>query len=197
MRSAGEARMKMKLAETILHRMRTAICLLFFGVFFACPLPPAPCPLVGAEEFKVGYVNVPKVFDGYDRTKAYEAGLEKKGQQKETEMEGRMNELKKLRESLELLNDQARDAKVREIEEKADAIKRFRSNTARDLARERDQMAGEILKEIQTTVEEYAKTNNFSFILDERSVLFGQPTYDVTSEVLKILNSRLAANHKH
>ncbi len=150
-----------------------------------------------AQDLKIGYVNVPKVFDGYDRTKAYEAGLEKKGQQKETELEGRMSELKKLRESLELLSDQARDAKVREIEEKADAIKRFRSNTARDLARERDQMAGEILKEIQKTVEEYAKTNNFSFILDERSVLFGQPTYDVTSEVLKILNSRLAANQKH
>lgn len=152
---------------------------------------------VAAQDLKVGYVNVPKVFDGYDRTKTYETGLEKKGQQKETELEGRMSELKKLRESLELLNDQARDAKVREIEEKADAIKRFRSNTARDLSRERDKMAGEILKEIQKAVEDYAKTNNFSFILDERSVLFGQPVYDVTAEVLKILNSRFAATQKH
>ncbi len=150
-----------------------------------------------AQDLKMGYVNVPQVFDGYDRTKAYEVGLEKKGKQKETELEGRMSELKKLRESLELLSDQARDAKLREIEEKADAIKRFRANTARDLSRERDKMAGEILKEIQTAVEEYAKTNNFSFILDERSVLFGQPVYDVTAEILKILNSRFAANQKH
>ncbi|GEM_PF-536385 len=152
---------------------------------------------VSAQDLKVGYVNVPKVFDSYDRTKAYEAGLEKKGQQKESELEGRMAELKKLRESLELLNDQARDAKVREIEEKADAIKRFRSNTARDLAHERDQMASGILKEIQKTVEEYAKTNNFSFVLDERSVLFGQPVYDVTDEILKILNGRFSATQKH
>lgn len=147
---------------------------------------------VMAQELKIGYVNIPKVFDSYERTKALEAGLEKKGQQKESELQGRMNELKKLRESVELLNDQAREAKMRDIEEKTDALKRFRSNVARELSRERDQMAGQILKEIQQTVVDYAKANNFSLILDERSVLFGQSVYDATDEILTALNNRTA-----
>ncbi len=52
---------------------------------------------VSAQELKIGYVNLGKVFDGYDRTKASEAALEQRGKQKEGELEGRMNELKKLR----------------------------------------------------------------------------------------------------
>ena len=149
-----------------------------------------PCPIVGAEEFKVGYVNVGKLFDQYERTKASEAVLEKKGKQKEAEMEGRVNELKKLRESLELLNDKAREAKARDIEAKADELKRFRTNTAQDLRNERDEIAQQILKEIQSVITEYGKTNGFSILLDERTMLYGQPSYDVTDEVLSLLNSR-------
>ena len=169
------------------------IFLLFFGVLLTCPPPPVSCPLVGADEFKVAYVNVGKLFDAYERTKASEAVLEKKGKQKEAEMEGRVTELKKLRESLELLNDKAREAKAREIEAKADELKRFRANTARDLRSERDDIAEQILKEIQTVVTEYGKQHQFSLILDERTMLYGQATFDATDEILTLLNSRYKA----
>jgi len=146
--------------------------------------------VIGAEELKIAYVNVGKIFDNYERTKNSEAGLAKKGKQKETELEGKVNELKKLRESLELLNDQAREAKMRQIEEKTDELKRFRGSAARELSRERDAIAQEILKEIQSIITDYAKTNGFSLVLDERSILYGQPAYDATDAVLALLNQR-------
>jgi Skp family chaperone for outer membrane proteins len=151
------------------------------------------CPIARADEFKVAYVNVGKLFDAYERTKASESVLEKKGKQKEAEMEGRVNELKKLRESLELLNDKAREAKARDIEAKADELKRFRANTSRDLRSERDEIAEGILKEIQAVVADYGKSNSFSLILDERTMLYGQATYDATDEILGVLNSRYKA----
>jgi outer membrane protein len=151
------------------------------------------CPAAWAEELKIAYVDMGKLFDNYERTKTSEAVLEKKGKQKEAELEGRVNELKKLRESLELLNDKAREAKAREIEAKADELKRFRTNTARDLRQERDEMAQRILQEIQAVVTDYGKTNGFSMILDERTMLYGRPTYDATDEVLALLNSRYKA----
>ena len=146
-----------------------------------------------AEGMKIGYVNVGEVFDGYERTKSVDATLEKRGKQKEAELEGRVGELKKLRENLELLNDQAREAKAKEIEEKTDQLQQFRNATARDLRRERDTVAKEILKEIQQVINDYAKANGFSVILDSRSLLFGQPGYDVTDDILKRLNTRPAA----
>jgi outer membrane protein len=172
------------------RNMKIATLLALFGALFPCPMSHAPCPTAWAAEWKVGYVNVAKVFDGYERTKASDATLGKKGKQKEAELEERMNELKKLRQNLELLNDEARETKTREIEEKAEELQQFRTSTARDLSRERDKIAKEILQEIQGGLEEYAKANHFSLILDSRSLLYGQSAHDVTDEVLKLLNSR-------
>ncbi len=147
-------------------------------------------PLVAAEELKIGYVNLAKVFDGYERTKASDAELESKGKQKEAQLQQRMDELKKLRESLELLNDKAKDTKSSEAEAKADELQRFRTSTARDLRRERDRIAKEILQEIQASIEDYGKANGFSMVFDERSLLYAQPGFDVTDQVLQALNSR-------
>ena len=165
---------------------------LIFTVALVCGLLSPVAGLMAAE-LKIGYVDVAKVFDGYQRTKASDATLEKKGKEKEAEFEGRMNELKKLRQNLELLNSEAREAKTKEIEEKSEELQRFRNNTARDLSRERDKIASELLKDIQKGIEDYAKANDFSLILDARSVLYGQEAYVVTDEVLAALNKRAAA----
>ena len=161
-----------------------------------CLLPSAYCPLAVAEELKIGYVNLAKVFDGYERTKASEAALEKQGKLKEGELEGRMAELKKLRQNLELLNNEAREAKSREIEEKSEELQRFRNATARDLGRERDKAARDILKAIQDGVDSYAKANGFTLVLDSRSLLYAAPAQDVTDGVLKLLNGQAAPRPK-
>ena len=155
---------------------------------FACLGSLVVGPAVWAQELKIGYVDVARVFDGYQRTKDLDASLGRKAQQKESELEGRVNELKKLREGLELLNEQTRDGRVREIEAKADELKRFRTNTARDLRGERDDMARTILQEVHKAIEAHAKANGFAYLFDARSVLYGQPGVDVTDAVLQQLN---------
>jgi outer membrane protein len=150
----------------------------------------AASPSGFAQEMKIGYVNVAKVFENYQRTKASEAALEQRGKQKEAELEARMAELKKLRQSLELLNADAREAKAREIDEKTEELQRFRNATARDLGRERDRSAREILDAIQGAVDQIAKAGGFSLIFDSRSLLYAVPAQDVTNEVLKLLNSQ-------
>ena len=152
--------------------------------------PPAPAPAAAAASLKIGYVNLSKIFDGYERTKASDAVLQKRGKQKEAELEGRMNELKKMRDGLELLNDAAREAKTREIEQKSDELQRFRTATARDLRRDRDRAAKDILDEIQKMLEEHAKANGFALVMDSRSLLYGQGAYDLTDDILSTLNSR-------
>ena len=166
---------------------------LVVGIAVLCPLGPASCPVAASAEGKVGYVNLGKVFDSYERTKASDTALEKRGKQKDAELEARMGELKKIRQNLELLNDDAREAKTRDIEEKTEELQRFRTNTARDLRRERDKIAKDILGEIERGLDEYAKAKGFSMILDSRSLLYADAAYDVTDDIVKTLNSRLKA----
>jgi len=160
----------------------------------AKPAAAAPRPSGGA--LKIGYVNLAQVFDGYQRTKQSEQVLEQRSKQKQGELEGRVGELKKLRQNLELLAEQARDTKAREIEEKSDEFQRVKTRTERELVRERNQLAREILREIEQTVTDYAKTNGFSIIVDQRSLIYGENALDVTDSVLKILNERFATRAK-
>ena len=173
-----------------------SVCCLFLSA--SCLLPPAFCSVVQAAELKIGYVNLLKIFDGYQHKQESEQVLEQKGKQKQAELEGRFNELKKMRQSLELLNDQAKDAKAREIEEKADEFKRLKERTERDLVRERNELAKQVLEEIDGAVADYAKANGYSLMLDQRSLLYGEELYDVTDDILKALNARYtnkAAKH--
>ena len=143
-----------------------------------------------SAEIKVGYVDMGKAFDNYDRTKQSEAALERKGQQKEAELQSRLEEIKKMRQGLEVLNDQAREAKSRDLERKADELRRFGNNTKEDLLKERDRVAVEIIKEIQQVVKDYGNAHGYTLIVDSRSVLFGQDTQDLTDAVLAQLNQR-------
>lgn len=161
-------------------------------VVTVCVLSALCGPAVQAAELKIGYVNLAKLFDDYQRTKESERVLEQKGAQKQAQLKGQADELKKLRDALELLNAQARETKVKEIEEKSDAFQQLKTRTERDLVRERNQMAKTILDEIENTVTDYAKANSFSLVVDQRSLLYGQEAYDLTDELLKVLNDRYA-----
>jgi outer membrane protein len=145
---------------------------------------------VCAAEMKIGYVNVAKIFDGYEKTKQYDARLTQVGRQKEQEMEKRLADLDQMRKQLDLLAPDAREAKARELEARADELKRFRNNTMRDLKGERDKMASEILKEIEGVVQKFAQDNGYDLIIDDRSVLFSKPAYDATDAILNFLNGQ-------
>lgn len=146
-------------------------------------------PAVQAEEFKVAFVDLGTLFDSYTKTKASDKRLEKKGRKKEAEFERRVTELKQLRSKLELLSDEARDAKLREIEDKSEELQRFRTRTARNLSRERDQIAKGLFKDIERALGSFAEEKGYSIILNSRSLLYGRQVYDVTDEVVAYLNS--------
>lgn len=162
-------------------------------VAVGCLLSAVGCPLVWAEGFKVGYVDLARLFGSYERTRRSESTLEQKNKQKETELEQRLGELRKLREGLDLLSDEARDTRAREIDRQVDELRRLGAYTRQDLVKERNRITQEILGEIQQTIQEYASANGFSLILDERLLLYGQEVYDVTEEILKQLNAKETA----
>jgi outer membrane protein len=147
----------------------------------------------GAAELKIGYVDLAAVFARYERTKVSEAALEEQGKRKEAELEALHQGVERLRQNLELLNDEARDAKARELDEKVEELRQLRARSARELGRERDRMVKGLLGEIRATLEAYAKAQGLTLVLDARSLVYGETAYDVTDEVIAMLNERATA----
>ena len=141
---------------------------------------------------KIGFVDIARVFDEYQRTKISDKDLEAKGKAKEAELKGRVEELKKLREGLELLSDKAREERQKQVEDKSDELQRFQLAAQNELRRQRDGIAREILKEINETLQAYAKTEGYDLLLNERTLVYGAPPLDLTETVLKQLNDGYA-----
>ncbi|MFH1189283.1 MAG: OmpH family outer membrane protein [Candidatus Omnitrophota bacterium] len=152
-------------------------CSMFFGVGPAC-----------AKEYKIGYVDLAKVFDEYKKTKDSEKDLEAKGKAKEQDRANMVEELRKLKDEQSLLSEKAKAEKQTVIDNKIKNLQDFDRKTRDDLVKERNDMLGLILKDIEKVVAEYSKETGYDLILNSRMLLYGGPEYDLTSEILSKLN---------
>jgi outer membrane protein len=141
-----------------------------------------------AKEYKMGYVDLARVFDEYKKTKESEKSLEDKGKVKEAERKKLVDELRKLKDEQALLSEKAKGDKQKVIDEKIQALQEFDKKAQGELMKERNDLLGGIMKDIEKVIALYAKEAGYDFILNSRTLLYGGDQYDVTNEVLTRLN---------
>ena len=141
-----------------------------------------------AKEYKLGYVDLAKVFDEYKKTKESETALEAKGKAKEAERNKMVEELRKLKDEQALLSEKAKGEKQSVIDSKIKVLQDFDRVTRDALVKERNDMLGGILKDIEKVVGDYAKASGYDMVLNSRMLLYGGEQYDLTKEVLSRLN---------
>ncbi len=141
-----------------------------------------------AKDLKIGYIDLAKVFDQYSKTKDSDKALEKKGKGKEGERKALVEEIRKLKDEVALLSEKARAGKQPQIDEKIRALQDFDRKTREELVRERNEMVGNILRDIEKVVTDYSKKEGYDVILNSRMLLYGNEQYDLTDEILNKLN---------
>ncbi len=141
-----------------------------------------------AKEYKIGYVDLGRVFDEYKKTKESEAALEAKGKAKELERKALTDELTKLKNEQSMLSDKAKAEKQGALDAKAKALQDFDTKARNDLMKERNDKLNGIMKDIEKVVTDFAKETGYDIILNSRTLLYGGEQYDLTVEVLKRLN---------
>lgn len=145
-------------------------------------------PKASAAAEKIGYVDMATVFDEYLKTKEFDKSLEAKGGQKQTERERMVNEIKKLKDEVELLSAAAKDEKQAVIDEKIKTLQEFDRSTRSALSKERDNMVRDILKEIEAVIQDYGKAQGYSFIFYDRALAYKSDNSNLTTQVIKVLN---------
>lgn len=146
----------------------------------------APSTFAAGE--KIGYVDLARVFDEYQKTKTFDKDLAAKGEKKQGERDKMVNEVKKLRDEAELLSAKSKDDKQAQVDEKIKALQEFDRSTRDDLRKQRDVMVRDILKEIETIIQDYGKAQGFSFIFNDRVLVFKNESADLTNQIIKTLN---------
>lgn len=139
---------------------------------------------------KLGYVDLSRLFDEYYKTQDYDKTLETKHKGFE---EARNVKIEKIRESqgkLGLLNEEKKASLEEEIEKMKAELLEFDRQKKADLTKERNEKIREILLEIENEVSAYAEKEGFSMILNDRVLVYGNQTIDVTEKILKKLNTK-------
>lgn len=153
---------------------------------------PIAMQRASAEDLKVGFVDVEKAFNEYELTKQNDARLKEEGKGKTAERGKMVDEIKKLKEEAELLSEEARKEKETVIEERLKALRDFDEKTKNELRSKRDFLLKKIFDDIKETIEEEGKAGNYSFIFNERALLYKADAYDLTAQVVTKLNEKAA-----
>jgi Skp family chaperone for outer membrane proteins len=146
------------------------------------------CSVSYAKELKIGYINFLEVFNEYKKTKDYDEALNKKTEEKEKQLKDKGAELEKMQSKLSVLKDKEKDKEQQKMDQAEKEFQQLRRQSLLDLKKERDEKMKEIVEDIEKTIKDYAKKNNFDLILHGSAVLYGDKSIDITADVLKIVN---------
>lgn len=164
---------------------RNAVSVLAVLLFFAVSGMVSSVYAAG----KIAYVDLSSTFDKYEKTKVFDETLSGVQATKEKELEQMANEIKAIEDKMALLSEKEKATKQKELDEKNKKIRQAGQQIALDLRKERDEKLKEILQDIEKVVQGYAQKNGYDFILNDRVLLYGAASADVTQDIIEQLNA--------
>jgi outer membrane protein len=158
----------------------------FLGILFAWVFLFAPNAYAAG---KMAYVDLSSTFDKYEKTKVFDEQLAGVQAAKEKEIETIASDIKSLDDKMALLSEKEKAAKQKELDEKKNKLQQMTQEITLDLRKDRDEKLKEILQDIEKVVQTYAQKNGYDFIFNDRVLLYGAASADVTQDVIDALNA--------
>ena len=104
---------------------------------------------------------------------------------------------KKLKDEENKIIGQKNALSKEEYKKKADALRKKvfelnkgRDNLLRDVAAKRKKAGDEMLKKLNPILGKYMEENNISVVIDKKNVLMGNKKFEITSQIIEILNNQ-------
>ncbi|AJE03724.1 OmpH family outer membrane protein [Geobacter pickeringii] len=148
----------------------------------------------GADGVKLGYIDMQKALNLSEAGKEAKEQLAAKVKKYQDEINGKQEELKKLKDDLEkqsvLLSEAARSAKEKDYQQKLKEFQRFTKDAQDELQARDEEFTKKIIEELERLVQEFGRKNGYTFIfVRNEGMIFVDDKADVTDEVLKSFNS--------
>jgi outer membrane protein len=172
-----------------------AVAMLVSGTAAQAPAPaPAPAAAAGAggaTPAKIGYIDVQRVLARSAAGVAAREQLEKERATIQKDMDGRRQELEKLRDEIEkkgaLMTADARREKQEQFERKRRDAARAADDYQKELEKKEGQLLQKVLQEVGGVIEKVGKEKNYYMIVEKRNagVLYAANDADLTDEIIR------------
>ncbi|MDD5556613.1 MAG: OmpH family outer membrane protein [bacterium] len=150
------------------------------------------CAQVCAAAGKIGFVDMEKVFERYQKTVDLKARLTQEGKERIAERKVMVEEINRLKDEADLLRDEAKRGKEAVIDEKVKALYGFEEKVKREALQKQARLQDEIIGEIRGAIAEVGSGDGYDalFTFTGDDVGYHAVRLDVTDKVLNLLNRK-------
>lgn len=140
-----------------------------------------------AEE-KFAFVDLSRIFAEYNKTKDFDKVLTDKENVYSSEREKKVNDIKGFQDKVNLLSDKEKEGKRPDLESKVKTLQEYDRQKQTDLRKEQDEKMKEILKDIEETVKKYSEKEGYTFVFNDRVLVYQDKKFDITDKIVELLN---------
>ena len=148
-----------------------------------------------AQEFKVGIVNLDRIFREANSAKAAQIKLEQEFGKREKELNDSTTQLKTASDKFEreapTLSETQRNTRQKQLVDQDRDFQRKRREFQEDLNARKNEELQQVIERANRVVKTLAETEKYDLIVQE--AVYVNPKHDITDKVLRLLN---AANGK-
>ena len=156
-----------------------------------CILLPLAGAAANAQDFKVGIVNLDRIFREANTSKAAQAKLEQEFSKREKEIADLGGQIKAQSEKLErdapTLSESQRNTRQRQLVEQDRELQRKRREFQEDLNSRKNEELQLVIERANRVVRSLAEAEKFDLILQE--AVYVNAKHDITDKVIKTLNA--------
>lgn len=147
---------------------------------------------------RIGYVDIERVFEKYQKTIDLNARLQEDRTGKIAERRAMVEGINKLKDEADLLRDEAKKKKEAAVDEKVKALYQFEEKVKREAMQKQARLQEEILGEMRAALAEIGKNEGYDMILAVTGddIGYRSEKLDVTGQVTKVLNKKYAEGKK-
>ncbi len=159
------------------------------GTTTAAAAPTAPT--------KIGIINIQGAVANTNEGKRDLEGLDKKMESRVKELQALQADVENLTKQLntqgDKLNEEAKANLQKQITAKTTQFTRGRDDYQKDVQEQEQEIFQRIYPKVMQSVDAYAKSNNFTLVLDwgvlQQGVTWANPSYDITQQIVDAYNT--------
>lgn len=169
------------------------------------PAPAAPpaaqgLPAAGMKDIKVGYISMAKVASGSPGGKAAAATLKARSEKLRDKIEAKQKQLEKQKAAIEAklgtMSAKERAAKGTEFQKKMEEYQKLVRSSEAEMQELQDKLTTEIYKDMKKAAADYAKSNGYALLIEEKAVLYLDDSInakDLTEEMTELMSKKQPA----
>jgi len=171
-------------------------CLLFLIFLLCFLLGPGIRSPKAALIAKIGYIDMQKVFQGYEKTRDRETDVRKNQEECQRNIDKVREEIEKLKDELKeqelILTETARQEKQVEIDRRITELDNLVRDMTERLEKKWEEYTDEIVKDIYATTRSIAENEGYRLVFHKEALIYAtpEPEFDLTEKVLSGLNEK-------